>query len=74
MWLQIIIVVLFFLVVISLVSGLQFLFQDIESKSSKRTLYALAIRLTLASLLMLCIFYGLQTGALNSSAPWDTGV
>lgn len=74
MWLQIIIVVLFFLVVVSLGSGLQFLFKDIESNKSKRTLYALGIRIVLASLLMVCIFYGLQTGTLHSSAPWDSNV
>lgn len=74
MWLQIIIVVLFVLIILSLGSGLQFLFKDIESSRSKRTLYALGIRITLASLLMACIFYGLYTGALHSSAPWDTNI
>lgn len=74
MWLQTIIVVLFVLIILSLGSGLQFLFKDIESNDSKRTLYALGIRITLASLLMACIFYGLYSGTLHSSAPWDTNI
>lgn len=74
MWLQIIIIALFVLIILSLGSGLQFLFKDIESNGSKRTLYALGIRVTLASLLMACIFYGLYSGTLHSSAPWDTNI
>lgn len=74
MWLQTIIVVLFLLIILSLGSGLRFLLKDIDTTHSKRTLYALGIRITLASLLMGCIFYGLYTGALHSSAPWDTAI
>lgn len=74
MWLQIIIVVLFILIILSLGTSLNFLFNDVESNDSKRTLYALGIRITLASLLMACIFYGLYTGTLHSSAPWDSNI
>ncbi|MFT7387397.1 MAG: ABC-type thiamine/hydroxymethylpyrimidine transport system permease subunit [Candidatus Endobugula sp.] len=68
--LKIIIVLLFIGVVVSLSSGLIFLLKDIESPS-KRTVYALGIRISLATLLMATIFYGLYTGQLGSSAPWD---
>ena len=70
MLLKIIIVILFIGVVISLTSGLVFLLKDIDSPT-KRTVYALGIRVGLASLLMMTIFYGLYSGQLGSSAPWD---
>jgi hypothetical protein len=68
--LKILIVLLFIGVLISLSSGLVFLLKDIQSPS-KRTLYALGIRICLAGLLMMAIFYGLYTGKLGSGAPWD---
>jgi hypothetical protein len=37
---------------------------------SKRVLYALGVRVTLAVIMMACIFYGLTTGELTLSAPW----
>jgi uncharacterized BrkB/YihY/UPF0761 family membrane protein len=70
MLLKIIIVMLFIGVVISLTSGLIFLLKDIDSPT-KRTVYALGIRIGLASLLMMTIFYGLYSGQLGSHAPWD---
>jgi len=68
--LKIIIVLLFIGVLVSLSSGLVFLLKDIESPS-KRTVYALGVRISLAALLMATIFYGLYTGQLGSHAPWD---
>ena len=70
MWLKVIIVVLFLAVLASLSSALVFLLKD-TGNQSKRTLYALGIRITLASLLLISIFYGLYTGQLGSRAPWD---
>ncbi len=72
MWLKIIIVILFIAVLLSLSSALMFLLKDMGS-SSKRTLYSLGIRISLAGLLIACVFYGLATGQLGSSAPWDQG-
>ncbi|TQV70713.1 DUF2909 domain-containing protein [Exilibacterium tricleocarpae] len=72
MWLKIIIVVLFLAILASLSSALVFLLKDMGSQS-RRTLYALGIRITLAALLMLSIFYGIYTGQLGSQAPWDRG-
>lgn len=71
MWLKILIVVLFISVVASLTSGLIFLLKDVETSHSKRTLYALGIRISLAALLLLTIFYGFYTGQLTSTAPWE---
>lgn len=73
MWLKIIIVILFIAVLFSLSGALVFLLKDMGS-ASKRTLYLLGIRVSLAALLLACIFYGLYTGQLHSSAPWDRGV
>jgi len=68
--LKILILLLFFGVVISLTSGLFFLLKDVEPPT-RRTLYALGIRIALASMLLIAIFYGLYTGQLGSQAPWD---
>jgi ABC-type thiamin/hydroxymethylpyrimidine transport system permease subunit len=69
MWLKIIIVVLFLAIIASLSSGLVFLLKDMGS-SSKRTLYALGVRITLAALLVFCIWYGYYSGILSNNAPW----
>lgn len=69
MWLKIIIVVLFLAILASLSSGLVFLLKDMGG-SSKRTLYALGVRITLAALLVLCIWYGYYSGILSNNAPW----
>ena len=70
--LKILIVVLLIGVVLSLFSGLAFLFKDSIRNDSRRTLYALGIRISLAGALLMVIFYGLYTGQLRlgSSAPW----
>jgi Protein of unknown function (DUF2909) len=70
--LKVIIVVLLIGVILSLFSGLVFLFKDSERQDSKRTLYALGIRITLAAALLLTVFYGLYTGQLRmgANAPW----
>mgnify|MGYP000745250740 FL=1 len=70
MWLKIIIVILFLSIVASLTSGLVFLLKDMGTPSSKRTLYALGIRITLAILLVLCIYFGYENGILTGRAPW----
>jgi hypothetical protein len=45
-----------------------FFYQD--KGRSKRVLYALGVRVTLAVVLMLCVTIGLATGALTIQAPW----
>ena len=69
MWLKAAIVLVFLALVISLASGLFFLVQD--QGKSKRTLYALGIRITLAIILLALIGYGMVTGKLRSNAPWS---
>lgn len=71
MLLKLFILVLFIAVVISLTSGLIFLLKDMNVPESKRTLYALGIRIALAAVLMGTIAYGIQTGRLKNTAPWD---
>jgi len=70
--LKIIIVVLLIGVLVSLFSGLVFLFKDTEKPDSRRTLHALGVRITLAAALLGTIFYGFYTGQLRmgTNAPW----
>lgn len=69
--LKAIIVVLFIFVIISLSGALRFLLTDMGDRDSKYTLYALGIRISLASALLFLMFYGFYTGQLQSQAPWD---
>lgn len=68
--LKTIIILLLLGIVVSLFSGLFFLFKDNEVEGSKRTLYALGIRVTLAVALVATMSYGIYTGELAMSAPW----
>ena len=68
--LKALIIVLLVAVVGSLFTGLTFLFKDSDVADSKRTLYALGVRISLAAALLAVIFYGLTTGQLALHAPW----
>jgi hypothetical protein len=70
--LKVIIIILLIAVIVSLFSGLIFLFKDSDRTDSKRTLYALGVRITLAALLLATMFYGFYTGELRlgTNAPW----
>lgn len=68
--LKALIVFLLIAVIVSLFTGLGFLFKDSSRQDSKRTLYALGVRITLAATLLLVIFYGLWSGELALNAPW----
>jgi Protein of unknown function (DUF2909) len=57
-------------VLVSLFTGLGFLFKDSERPESKRTLYALGIRICFAAALLITVGYGLSTGQLALNAPW----
>jgi len=74
MWLKILILVLFVGVLASLTSGLRYLLKDAGVPDSKRTLYALGIRITLATIMMALVFYGFYSGILTSQAPWDSRI
>lgn len=71
MFLKVIIVILFIAIIASLSSGLVFLLKGVNTPESKLTLYALGVRITLATMLMVLIGYGLGSGQLGSTAPWD---
>ena len=71
MLIKIAIVVLFFANVAALGSALFTLLQD-QGKGGKRTANLLAIRVSLAVLLIAVIAFGLFTGQLGVSAPWHS--
>ncbi len=70
--LKVIIALLLVGIIISLTSGLVFLFKDSDRTDSRRTLHALGVRITLAVALVICVFYGFYTGELTigANAPW----
>lgn len=71
MLIKTIIVLLLLGLIISLASGLVFLFKDVEVAGSRRTLHSLGVRITLAAALMATIVVGFATGQLGVGAPWD---
>ena len=59
------------LLLISLGASLVFLLLDQGKTNSKRTVYALGARVTFAVILILLVIYGLYTGELGNSVPWQ---
>jgi hypothetical protein len=49
---------------------LVFLLKDQGKKDSKRTVYGLGVRISLAVILIILVAYGLYTGELGNSVPW----
>ena len=74
--LKTIIVILLICVILSLMSGLVFLFKYTGKPDSRRLWYALGVRITFATLLVLTIGYGFYTGELRMglNAPWHGAV
>ncbi len=66
--LKVVIFLLLLAMIASLTSGAVFFFKD--QGESKRTLYALGIRVTLAILLLVTVSWGLYSGQLSINAPW----
>jgi len=56
---------------VSLASGLYFLIVDQGKADSKRTVYSLGFRVTLAVILVILVTTGLITGELGNSVPWE---
>ena len=56
---------------VSLGSGFYFLIVDQGKPDSKRTVYSLGFRVTLAVILVILVTIGLITGELGNSVPWD---
>jgi len=69
MWLKIVIVVLFAGILATLSGAFYTLMHD-QGKSSKRTANLLAIRVSLAVILVILVTYGVWTGELGIAAPW----
>ena len=69
MLIKVIIVILLIGLLISLGSGLVFLFKDVGT--TRRTMQALGVRITLAAALMATTAYGFYSGQLEVGAPWD---
>ncbi|NNC55349.1 MAG: DUF2909 domain-containing protein [Pseudomonadales bacterium] len=69
MLIKAIILILLLGLIISLASGLVFLFKDLGT--TRRTMHSLGVRITLAVALMATITYGFWSGQLGIGAPWD---
>jgi len=67
------IVILLLALVASLGSGFYFLMLDQGDKTKRRTMHSLGVRVTLAAALLALITYGVATGQLGHSNPWDAG-
>lgn len=70
MLLKFLIVVEFILLLVCLASSFTFLVKDIGLPESKRVLYALGLRVAVASMLLGTIAFGIQTGKITNQAPW----
>lgn len=68
--LKISIVIVMIAMVISLITGFNFLLKDKGDPTKRRTVYALGVRVFLATLLLTLIAYGLWSGELGINAPW----
>ena len=68
------IVVLMLALVASLGSGFYFLMLDQGDKDKRRTFQSLGVRVCIAVTLMALIIYGVATGQLGHSNPWDAGI
>ena len=56
---------------VSLGSGLYFLIVDQGKPDSKRTVYSLGFRVTLAVILVILVTIGLITGELGNTVTWN---
>lgn len=71
--LKVLIVIFMLALVASLGSGFYFLMTDQGDKQSRRLFNSLGVRLGLAIGLILLITYGVASGQLGHSNPWDPG-
>ncbi len=63
-----IIITLLIGILIALAAGFYFFYKD--QGRSRRVMYALGVRVTLAMVLLIIVLYGLGTGQLEINAPW----
>jgi len=71
--LKILIVVFLLALVASLGSGFYYLMTDQGDKRKRRLFHSLGVRVSLAIGLMIVIVYGVASGQLGHSNPWDPG-
>lgn len=69
--LKALIVLLMLALIASLGSGFYFLMTDQGDKTKRRTMHSLGVRLGLAICLAAVIVYGIATGQLGHTNPWD---
>lgn len=62
------IAILLIAILIALGTGFYFFYKD--QGRSRRVMYALGVRVTLALILMALVLYGLVSGELTLNAPW----
>jgi len=65
-----VIVIVLILILVSLMSSLFFLFKD--QGKGKRSVYSLGVRVSLGAILLILVAYGLYTGELGNSVPWNS--
>ncbi|MBE9538376.1 MAG: DUF2909 domain-containing protein [Proteobacteria bacterium] len=71
--LKIAIVLLLLALIASLGSGFYYLMVDQGDKTKRRLLHSLGVRLGLTATLIALVVYGVATGQLGHSNPWDSG-
>lgn len=71
--LKVAIIILMLALVASLGSGFYYLMIDQGDKNKRRTFHSLGVRLALATALIIVIMYGVASGQLGHSNPWDAG-
>lgn len=67
------IIVLMLALLASLGSGFYYLMLDQGDGTKRRTFRSLGVRLSIATVLMALIAYGVATGQLGHGNPWDAG-
>ena len=71
--LQVVILILLLALIASLGSGFYYLMVDQGDKSKRRVLHSLGVRVGLTIGLIAVVVYGVATGQLGHSTPWDSG-
>jgi hypothetical protein len=71
--LNVVILILLMALIASLGSGFYYLMVDQGDKTKRRVLHSLGVRLGLTIGLITIVVYGVATGQLGHSTPWDGG-
>ena len=71
--LNVVILILLLALIASLGSGFYYLMVDQGDKTKRRVLHSLGVRIGLTIGLITLVVYGVATGQLGPSTPWDGG-